>query len=152
LAPPDAGQTLTGTPDEVIQQLRDWEGGGTIAAFRLAANQLVAVNHLLELAGHPQWTPHQIKASFLVQAEPPEVVRLDYTGTPKRFQRFRGTIVPFLVEALRQHWQAQVMLTLTYQADQAGYSLSDLVAWLQQVLGAKAGQISLTLVNHEDAP
>ena len=152
LSPPDAGQTLTGTPDEVIQQLRDWGGAGAIAEFHLAANQLVAANHLLELAGHPQWAPRQIKASFFVQAEPPEVVRLDYTGTPKRFQRFKGTIAPFLVEALRQQWPAHVMLTLTYQAEEAGYSVSELVAWLQQVLGTKAGEISLTIVNNEGAP
>lgn len=148
---PDAGQTLTGTPDEVIQQLRDLAGENFIAEFHLAANQLVAVNQLLELSVHPQWAPNQIKASFFIQAKPPEVVRLDYTGSLKRFQRLKGTIAPFLVEALRERWTTHVMLTLTYVAEEGGYPVSAVVTWLQQTLGAKPGQISLTIPRKEGA-
>lgn len=143
---PAAGQTLTGTPDEVVQQLRDGAVEGPIRGFQLSAFHLAAVNNLLDVAGHPQWTPNQVKASFFLEGEPPEVIRLDYTGSVKRFQRLKGTIAPFLIEALRQQWKARALLTLTYEAPDPGYTVTELVAWLQQVLGAKGGQISLSIL------
>ncbi|WP_028962636.1 ATP-binding protein [Sulfobacillus thermosulfidooxidans] len=147
---PQEGKILKGTADEVIQQLRDFVDKSPIAKFHLAAEQLVVVNQLVELSSHPQWIPNQMKASFYIEANQPEVVRLDYTGSPKRFQRFKGTIVPFLVEALRERWNARVMVMLTYVAEDGGYPVSALIAWLQQVLGSKPGQIVLTVLRNED--
>lgn len=146
---PPTGDTLVGTPDDVIQQLRDRSISGTIVEAQLASVKLVAVNQLVELAVHPQAPPKHLQTSFWIEAEAPETIRLDYTGSPKRFQRFKGTITPFLVEALRQGWKANVMVTLTYAYD-PGRSVAEMVEWLRAVLGGKPGEISLTVVTKEE--
>ncbi len=146
---PHTGDTLVGTPDDVIQQLRDRSISGTIVEAQLASVKLVAVNQLVELAVHPQAPPKHLQTSFWIEAEAPETIRLDYTGSPKRFQRFKGTITPFLVEALRQGWKANVMMTLTYVYD-PGRSVTEMVEWLRAVLGGKPGEISLTVVTKEE--
>ena len=104
---------------------------------------------MVELAVHPQAPPKHLQTSFWIEAEAPETIRLDYTGSPKRFQRFKGTITPFLVEALRQGWQANVMVTLTYVYD-PGRSVTEMVEWLRAVLGGKPGEISLTVVTKQE--